>query len=132
MTYKTIDRYPNFRFGEDGSVERWYDEDCWTSGGNRTAGWNVTKISQQTAGYLQVRVHTTTCTVHRLICEAFHGPAPLGHEVDHIDDVKTNNAASNLRWVTKSVNVAKKWTKLTLEERREKVRSLLKGSRKDK
>lgn len=37
--------------------------------------------------------------VHRLVCEAFHGPAPEGKPFAlHGDGDKQNNAASNLRW----------------------------------
>lgn len=39
--------------------------------------------------------------VHRLVCEAFHGPAPFpGAVVIHIDENALNNDASNLRWGT--------------------------------
>lgn len=37
--------------------------------------------------------------VHRMVCEAFHGPAPEGkRQVAHFDGDKTNNHANNLRW----------------------------------
>lgn len=44
-----------------------------------------------------------TARVHRLVCEAFHGPS-LGREVRHKDGVRTNAKASNLRWGTSSEN----------------------------
>jgi len=45
--------------------------------------------------------------VHRLVCEAFHGPAPSPqHQVAHADGNGTNNAASNLRWATSKENHA--------------------------
>ena len=46
--------------------------------------------------------------VHRLVCRAFHGPQPWGHEVAHLDGSKTNAAASNLRWLTPRENHAHK------------------------
>lgn len=44
--------------------------------------------------------------VHRLVCIAFHGEPP-SHElqVNHKDGQKSNNAESNLEWVTPSENV---------------------------
>lgn len=47
--------------------------------------------------------------VHRLVCEAFHGPAPTPlHEVAHADGNKQNNRASNLSWATHRENEAMK------------------------
>lgn len=44
--------------------------------------------------------------VHRLVCVAFHGHAPTKlHQVAHADGTRTNNAASNLRWATRSENM---------------------------
>ncbi len=49
---------------------------------------------------------TSNQRVHRLVCETFHGPAPVGkNQVDHIDEYKDNNAAKNLRWVSASENL---------------------------
>lgn len=42
-----------------------------------------------------------TLSIHKLICLAFHGPAPfLNALVRHLDDVKSNNRADNLAWGT--------------------------------
>ena len=44
--------------------------------------------------------------IHRLICEAFHGPAPEDKPiVIHIDEDATNNRPSNLRWGTQKENL---------------------------
>ena len=44
--------------------------------------------------------------VHRLVCLAFHGEAPVGCEVAHNDGERTNAAATNLRWDTRAGNLA--------------------------
>lgn len=44
--------------------------------------------------------------VHRLVCEAFHGPAPQGKEyVLHLDEDAHNNRPENLRWGTQKENL---------------------------
>ncbi len=44
--------------------------------------------------------------IHRLVCEAFHGPAPTQlHQVAHKDGSRTNASANNLRWATRSENM---------------------------
>lgn len=44
--------------------------------------------------------------VHRLICEAFHGPAPYGRDVVlHLDENALNNDPCNLRWGTQKENM---------------------------
>lgn len=48
-------------------------------------------------------------TVHRLVAMAFLGPPPApNYDVDHIDRCKTNNHASNLRWVPRGINLENK------------------------
>lgn len=43
--------------------------------------------------------------VHRLVCEAFYGPAPEGlPEVRHLDGDSSNNRPENLDWGTKEQN----------------------------
>lgn len=43
--------------------------------------------------------------IHALVCAAFHGPRPPGHNVNHKDANRQNNHADNLEWVTQSENV---------------------------
>lgn len=44
--------------------------------------------------------------VHRLVCEAFHGPAPFKRAVVlHLDENAINNKPENLRWGTQKENL---------------------------
>ena len=47
-----------------------------------------------------------TYRVHRVVCEAFHGPAPFeGAVVMHLDEDSTNNRPENLCWGTQKQNL---------------------------
>ena len=41
---------------------------------------------------------------HALVAEAFFGPRPTGHHVNHIDLNRANNRVSNLEWATPTEN----------------------------
>jgi hypothetical protein len=66
------------------------------------------------AGYLLIGLlgpdhRQVTVTVHSVIADTFLGPRPSpAHEVAHNDGSRTNNAAGNLRWATRSENFADK------------------------
>lgn len=63
--------------------------------GNR--GYQMARLMCAGVGYQR--------QLHRLIAEAFHGPAN-GRHVNHINGIKTDNRAENLEWVTPAENVA--------------------------
>lgn len=50
--------------------------------------------------------------IHRLVAEAFLGPVPDDHQVDHLDGEKDNNRADNLEYVTGAANTARAWDRL--------------------
>ncbi len=46
-----------------------------------------------------------TRSIHRLVCEAFHGAPPSPkHQVRHLDGDRTSNLPSNLAWGTQEEN----------------------------
>jgi len=57
------------------------------------------RLFKSAYGYLRVYIQRKNYSVHRLVCEAFHGPPP---EEDspalHRDKNRLNNVASNLYW----------------------------------
>lgn len=70
------------------------------SPGRNEKGYLVVVLCDMTRGRLP-----KTHRAHRLICEAFHGPCPDGHEAAHRDGTRDNNQAGNLRWLTHIENV---------------------------
>lgn len=68
-------------------------------------GGRVLSPNQTSRGYLKVALgRACQVYVHALVCEAFHGPRPPGHHVDHIDFDRTNNHFTNLRWLPAAEN----------------------------
>lgn len=103
--YRTIERFPHYRFGSDGSVWR-----CRNNRFVETHVWVVVKSRLDRYGYLHCHIRPNRHSkqldigVHRLICEAFHGPCPSGLECAHWNGTKTDNRPSNLRWDTRTGN----------------------------
>lgn len=55
-------------------------------------------------GYSRVSLRRMDFYVHRLVAEAFVGPCPDGYQCAHLDGDPSNNAASNLQWVSPKEN----------------------------
>lgn len=52
--------------------------------------------------YYDGRLHCKTA--HRIVAEAFLGPCPEGLEVDHINNIRSDNRLLNLQYLSKSDN----------------------------
>lgn len=94
--WRTLDWLPGYEISEDGEI------------------WNGSRILPGCVDGQGYRIHKLTTAekgkypykAHRLVCEAFHGPAPEGKPcVAHGDGVRTNNHYTNLRWASHQENV---------------------------
>jgi hypothetical protein len=66
---------------------------------------SANKTAKHTYRGLQNRFYGNM-KIHRIICEAFHGPRPFEKAVViHIDEDAHNNAAANLKWGTQKENL---------------------------
>lgn len=67
------------------------------------------KAGKARGDYLRVQLYKDgkgkNRPVHRLVYEAFNGPIPPGMQINHLDEVKTNNWLGNLEVCTPSENV---------------------------
>ena len=81
-------------------------------GGVRRWPGRVLRACVMPHGYLEVSLckdgTRTLRTVHSVVAEAFHGPAPAGHEVAHENGRRADCRASNLSWKTRKDNHADK------------------------
>lgn len=75
----------------------------------------ILKATVNKKGYLVVNLqrggNSKVCTIHRLVAEAFLEKDDTRSFVDHINTDKSDNNASNLRWVTAQENSNNPMTK---------------------
>lgn len=79
------------------------------SGRKRTVKERVLKPTFDGWGYLIVTLcaggKRKNLMVHRLVCEAFNDNRDEKPEVNHINEIKTDNRACNLEWCTRRENL---------------------------
>jgi hypothetical protein len=77
------------------------------------------KSRLEKAGYVQVGLSVNNRSVmrraHVLISSAFFGPREKGFNVDHINNIRSDNRVSNLRYLTIRDNLLRRACKMTPE-----------------
>ena len=98
-------RYQVSSMGRVKSLERKVKHWC---GGERIQKERILKPCADRGGYLRIGLcdgeKQKTFKVHRLVCEAFHENPDNKPQVNHINEIKTDNRASNLEWATAREN----------------------------
>ena len=103
VQWREISGFPEYHVSDDGRVKR-------VVKGSKGHPCAVLKTWRGNHQYETVGLwkdgYTHRRLIHRLVCEAFKGPAPTpSHQVAHNDGTRNNNSASNLRWATRSENM---------------------------
>ncbi len=101
--WKAVGGFPAYEVSSLGRVRR-------VVSGKKNHKCRVMSPWQNNKGYFMVGLvgqdDRARKLVHRLVCEAFHGPAPTDfHDAAHNDGSRTNNTPENLRWATRSENM---------------------------
>ena len=100
-TWKAIDCYEGlYEVSDQGRVK--------SLGNNKFGKEKILKPQKDTGGYLKVDLwkdgHAKQKLVHRLVAEAFIQNHNNLDTVNHKDEDKTNNVASNLEWMSQRDN----------------------------
>lgn len=104
--WRVVEGFLDYEVSVQGRVRR-------LTAGRGTKAGQVLRPTPNDNGYLRVfprragKSHTRY--VHRLVLEAFVGSEPPGHETNHIDGNKNNNALGNLEFKTASGNNQHAW-----------------------
>lgn len=108
-TWRSHPLYEGYEVSDDGrvrSVDRWVPN-RW--GGSTWRSGHTLLTFPRRSGYLGGNISIDgvrlNFEVHRVVCEAFHGPCPQPDlEVRHLNGNKLDNRPLNLAWGTKSEN----------------------------
>ncbi len=96
MSWKKIDRNPNYSVNEKGEVRNDFTKRIKRPFMNKGNGYLIVDLYKNNK--------SQKVPIHRLVAEAFIPNPTNKATVDHIDGNRQNNAVSNLRWATYSEN----------------------------
>jgi hypothetical protein len=105
--WRDVPSVPGILVSSEGRVMHLPHREPMPKGGVRTYGGQPTfGIWNKADARFITNIDGKTYKVHRLVAEAFHGPAPFeGAVVMHVDENAANNRASNLCWGTQKENL---------------------------
>ena len=100
--WKDISGYPGYQVSNFGRVK--------SLNYNHTKKEKILKSFKQRDGYLLVKLYKNgkakNIYIHRLVCTAFvQNESLFYNEINHLDENKENNCASNLEWSNRQHNI---------------------------
>ena len=100
--WRNISGYPGYQVSNKGRVK--------SLNYSRTKKEKILKPKKRSDGYLQVCIYKygikKFILIHRLVAYAFvQNESLFYNEINHIDECKTNNCASNLQWCDHIYNI---------------------------
>ena len=100
IEWRIIPSIQTHEVSSDGRIRRRFtDRVKGQRGGSQWPAGKELSPHSDRKGYSVLTLTGRTYLVHRLVCEAFNGPAPFPSAlVRHLDDDRTNNHPSNLAW----------------------------------
>lgn len=108
--WKPIPSFPGYQASTRGRIRSVTRVVTRTDGATRLVQGLVLRQSVNRNGYpwvgLSLAGRRFCREVHGLVCEAFHGPRPTGHEAAHDDGNRMNPTPANVLWKTKADNIA--------------------------
>lgn len=105
--WRVVPSLPAYLASSEGRVMRVPCLGSMPNGGDRHyGGFPHFGVWSKADGRFVLQFNGKTYKVHRLVCEAFNGPAPDDKPVCmHLDENAANNRANNLAWGTQKENL---------------------------